>query len=296
MTRAAKKAAALNGAAAETKQERERPRFKVASNSAHILNMNVRREGPEDERVVAVDLKLMFPFVQWTLCDYFDPALAAFLWRGDVDPNAHAQTNLIQRNAFLAPVSYGHEIEGARLEVGSLKFADVTAKKFSLEPKDSGVFNLTLTASFLPSDSALTDLAHAMARETASVLLEEPADLFSKDPAPPPIKVAKKAGAKSREEELQEEARIGAEKVPTPEEAMYASAVETVRKHGKVSTSIVQRSLSIGYARASDLIARMELEGIAGPPDEKGVRPLLEPRPVLTLKRGKKGQAGTAAG
>jgi S-DNA-T family DNA segregation ATPase FtsK/SpoIIIE len=52
---------------------------------------------------------------------------------------------------------------------------------------------------------------------------------------------------------------------------MYKDAVRVVIDSGKASTSLLQRRLRIGYARAARIIENMEEQGIIGPAD--GARP-----------------------
>lgn len=56
---------------------------------------------------------------------------------------------------------------------------------------------------------------------------------------------------------------------------MFDSAVELAVEQGKISTSLIQRRLSLGYGRAAKLIDMMEKRGIVSPPDG--------PRPRTTL-------------
>ena len=63
------------------------------------------------------------------------------------------------------------------------------------------------------------------------------------------------------------------------EDAMYAEAVEMVRRLNKASVSLLQRRLRIGYTRAARLIDVMEERGIVGPPTEGS-----KPREVLPAK------------
>lgn len=46
---------------------------------------------------------------------------------------------------------------------------------------------------------------------------------------------------------------------------MYKEAVKLIIKSGKVSTSLIQHKLRVGYARASRMLDRMEEKGIIGP-------------------------------
>lgn len=56
---------------------------------------------------------------------------------------------------------------------------------------------------------------------------------------------------------------------------MFQQAVEVVRSHKRVSISLVQRHLRIGYNRAARLIEQMETIGIVGPMQSNGDRDLL---------------------
>jgi S-DNA-T family DNA segregation ATPase FtsK/SpoIIIE len=63
------------------------------------------------------------------------------------------------------------------------------------------------------------------------------------------------------------------------EDELYQEALKIAYQYGKISTSMIQRRLRIGYNRAARLVERMEKEGIIGPSD--GVRP----RPVIAPPR-----------
>jgi S-DNA-T family DNA segregation ATPase FtsK/SpoIIIE len=59
---------------------------------------------------------------------------------------------------------------------------------------------------------------------------------------------------------------------------LYDRAVAIVLRDAKVSTSYIQRRLSIGYNRAADLIERMEREGLISPANSVGKREILMAR------------------
>ena len=61
-----------------------------------------------------------------------------------------------------------------------------------------------------------------------------------------------------------------------PSDSRYAEAVEIVIKEGKTSPALLQRILSIGYARASSLTDSLEENGIIGPPNGPKPREVLE--------------------
>lgn len=147
--------------------------FKV-SGLATIKHLNVRKEGPEDEKILAVDVKLLIPNVDRRLCGYFDEALEAFLWRGDTNA-------LIARNAYLTPVRYGNEINNASVSIGSHSYSGCDVKRFEIEPRDGGVITLTCSVAVYPNSADVSDLAK-MVQDEASVTIEGPPDLFAGEP------------------------------------------------------------------------------------------------------------------
>ena len=56
---------------------------------------------------------------------------------------------------------------------------------------------------------------------------------------------------------------------------LYDKAVAIVLRDRKVSTSYIQRRLSIGYNRAASIIERMEKEGVVGAANHAGKREIL---------------------
>ena len=222
-----------------------RPPFKVQG-VASIKHINVRKEGPEDDKVLAVDVKLTFKKVDRRLCDYFDEALQAFLWRGETDA-------LIVRNSFCAPVLYANSINSANVQIGTQKFSGCDVRKFTIEPADGGVITLTCSVSLYPSAGEVSDLAK-LVQDDDHVSIEGPPDLFDGEAAPADTS---KAGA-------------------TPED-LYETALKVVRESGKASISFVQRKLTISYNAAAELLERMETAGIVSRLDASGKRTLLEP-------------------
>lgn len=152
-----------------TEQLTPRPPFKVAG-LATIKHLNVRKEGPEDEKILAVDVKLEIKGIDRRLCGYFDDALEAFLWRGNTDA-------LIARNAFLAPVCYANEISSASVTIGNHSYSGCDVKKFAIEPRDGGVITLTCSVAVYPNSDDVSDLAK-MVQDEAHVTIEGPPDLF----------------------------------------------------------------------------------------------------------------------
>jgi S-DNA-T family DNA segregation ATPase FtsK/SpoIIIE len=70
---------------------------------------------------------------------------------------------------------------------------------------------------------------------------------------------------------LQEMQEPESEKLPGHDDDMTSMAIELVRQEGRASTTLLQRRLRIGYARASRIIDALEEQGIVGP-DQGGSR------------------------
>ena len=56
---------------------------------------------------------------------------------------------------------------------------------------------------------------------------------------------------------------------------MLGQAIELAVESGKISTSLIQRKLSLGYGRAAKLIDTMEKMGIVGAPEGNKPRQVL---------------------
>ena len=72
------------------------------------------------------------------------------------------------------------------------------------------------------------------------------------------------------------------------DDQLYNQAVEIVFEAGKASTSLLQRHLRVGYARAARLMESLEEQGVVGPAD--GSRP----REVLIASLPTQADAGQA--
>ena len=61
----------------------------------------------------------------------------------------------------------------------------------------------------------------------------------------------------------------------SPDDPMLKNAVELAVETGKISTSLIQRRLSLGYGRAAKLIDRMEQMGYVSAPEGQKQRRVL---------------------
>ncbi len=71
----------------------------------------------------------------------------------------------------------------------------------------------------------------------------------------------------------------GGDTIDGEDDPMLRQALEVAVESGKISTSLIQRRLSLGYGRAAKLIDRMEQLGYVSPPDGQ------RPRKVLITKQ-----------
>ncbi|MFY7949134.1 MAG: hypothetical protein ACOVRP_07965 [Gemmatimonas sp.] len=151
----------------------KRPVFRLAG-IAEIKHLNVRKEGPDDEKILAVDVKLAFTKVDRALCAYFDEALEAFLWR------AESGGIMAARNGFMHPVAYANAITSASVKIDGASFVGCEVKKFALQPRDGGTVDVTCSVSLYPSSGDIAELAKRV-QDGARVEIEGPPDLFDGD-------------------------------------------------------------------------------------------------------------------
>jgi hypothetical protein len=157
-----------------TTEDAVRPPFKI-SGAATIKHLNVRKEGPEDDKILAVDIKLEVKGVDRRLCGYFDEALEAFLWRGDTDA-------LIMRNGYLEPVKFANTISGATATIAGQSFVGCDLGRFAIDPRDGGVFTLVMSVTAYPNSEEVAQLAKGVQDDT-HIEIEGPPDLFADQPA-----------------------------------------------------------------------------------------------------------------
>ena len=248
-----------------------RPPFKVSGN-ASIKHLNIRKEGPDDEKIIAVDVKLEIKNVDRALCAYFDDALESFLWR-------HETSGLIVRNNYLHPVAYVNEISGCTVHLGDGEYLGCEAKKFALQPRDGGVINLLCSVSLYPTSIEVSSLAK-MVKEEAAVSIEGPLDLFSGDPVPR----AAMDAASGLSDLLREDGTTATLSTSDGDvlatfgdgpDPLYQQAVDVVRAHDRAGISLVQRHLKIGYNRAARLLEEMEKKGVVSAMSSAGARTVI---------------------
>jgi hypothetical protein len=137
---------------------------------ANVKHLNVRKEGPEDDKVLAVDIKIGMDRIDRRLCAYFDDALESFLWRGETNA-------LIVRNIFLEPVKFNNEIKDATVHIAGRTFYGCRISKFAITPEDGGVIHLALSVSAYPNAGEVSELAK-LVQDESPIEIEGPTVLF----------------------------------------------------------------------------------------------------------------------
>ena len=118
------------------------------------MHLNTRKEGQEDDKELAVDVKLC-ALCDSSMCDHFEAALPEFLFL----------SNGAVRNVMMGPISFSHELEDYRLEAAGSVFSGVKVKKFVLEPRDGKQILLTFSISFKPSGDEVARMAEYLQEE-----------------------------------------------------------------------------------------------------------------------------------
>lgn len=210
--------------------------------AATILHLNTRKEGPEDNQELALDLKFK-AVADHRVMRFFDELLANFMFL----------SNGAVRNKIMGPITYGHELESYRLDMVGSTFTGVRVKKFSLEAKDGFKVWVTFSVSFKPSGDEVARVAEFLLDEIDLSLMSGDNELdFGDSTGVRTVHV--ESGA---DDELLEAAR------------------ELVVNHRRASVSLIQRHLRIGYNRAARLIEALEVLGAVSEPDENGNRTVL---------------------
>ncbi|MFC4158236.1 hypothetical protein [Chitinimonas lacunae] len=123
---------------------------------ATLNSLNLRKEGPDSNKVLAVDMKLDMQ-VDPGILACFNPTLRDFLFNGAGNP----------RFPNMEPVTWKGEMLNMELRIDrSLKFRDVTLKKFSLQPmldkNGDQCIALAFQASFKPAGTEAAALSECL--------------------------------------------------------------------------------------------------------------------------------------
>jgi hypothetical protein len=240
------------------------------SGRATIQHLNIRKEGPDDEKILAVDVKLSGKADGLRLCPFFDAGLFDFLF----------DEAGIARNVMLEPIGFSNVIEGAELQIAGIDFDGAKLSKFKVSPKDGGVVVLTFSAAISPEGSDVAIISEYVADDVDVVARMAPG-LFDSPPSSGNAKAAaKKLDAMAREDgatgTLGDSSGETLITFGTDGDPMYAEALRVVTETRRASISSVQRHLRIGYNRAARLLETLERDGVVSAMGADGARKVLK--------------------
>jgi hypothetical protein len=129
------------------------------SGNAEIHHFNIRKEGNEDEKQLAIDVKFQLDACSKILY-FFDEQLEEFLY---TDIGA-------VRNIFIAPIQIIGELSGYFLGIKYkgielLDIFGVTLKKFVLEVKDEKKVAVIFQASFFTTKNEISQISEFLKEE-----------------------------------------------------------------------------------------------------------------------------------
>lgn len=232
---------------------------------AEIKHLNVRKEGPDDEKALAVDIKIQC-VTSAGMLDFFHDGLKEVLF---TDVGA-------VKNPLLKPLAFHNSIVNCELEILQQRYLGVDAGKFTLEPKDGNQVIVTFSVSIQPHGDEVAQLAEYVMDEVDIHIRPQPeldfggaqeaADKLNNLAAEDGIKVTISDSAGNVLVSLGDDA-----------DPLYEQAVALVQKNRRASISLVQQHLRIGYNRAARLLNMMEQAGIVSAMNASGNREILVP-------------------
>jgi len=137
---------------------------------AEIRHLNVRKEGPDDEKALAVDVKMQCT-TSADLLDFFHEGLSAVLFT-----DADAVKNLL-----LKPLAFANTIMNCDVDILGERYSGVDVSKFILEPKDGRQVVMTFSISIQPNGDEVAKLAEFVMDEVDVHIRPQPELDFSND-------------------------------------------------------------------------------------------------------------------
>lgn len=126
--------------------------------NATLQHINIRKEGPDDEKHLVVDLKLQLIASSDILIE-FDPTLRGMLFTREGE----------KRYPKLAPIKWAGEMRHMELEIAGVEFMNVTLRKFQIDPLSlpgQEFVDLTFLATFAPEGRETAIIAEQVGEET----------------------------------------------------------------------------------------------------------------------------------
>lgn len=234
---------------------------------AEIKHLNTRKEGEDENKILAVDVKFQTKCAS-NMWNFFDDDIATVLY---TDVGA-------VKNKRMGAIDFDNEINNCELVLfGERRFPGCTVKKFSLKPADTHQALLTFSVTIQPTKDEVAILAECLMDEIDIEVLPQPELDFGPGGGPSLDDLNRRLQQSMAEHSAVTTGALG-QAMNDAEDQLYTEAVKIVLqvKRGEaVSISSVQRKLRIGYNRAARLLEAMEQAGVISAMDATGTRKLL---------------------
>jgi len=124
------------------------------SGKVQVLHLNTRKEGPDDEKSLAVDVKVK-AITSADVLTHFDENMIDFLF---TDMGA-------VRNQMIGEIPMRHSLEDYRMDFSHSNHFGVKVKKFLLDPMDGYQVGVTFQITFQPSSIEIAQIAEFLHEE-----------------------------------------------------------------------------------------------------------------------------------
>jgi hypothetical protein len=227
-------------------------KFKL-NTRAELVHINTRKEGSEDNKELALDLKLKTR-ISSEIANFFGEGLTEFMFLPDGTP----------RFKRMEQLSFEIDLVSYCLVLNERTYYGVTVKKFKLAPVNGNLIDLTFSLSFKPTSQVVATLAEFLDEMIGIELTPQNTELNFDG-------VEQISTAEKLVDSLSELTPGSGDFDPLYEQAKFV-VVSTQR----ASISAVQRQLMIGYNRAARLIESMEEAGVVSSMQSNGSREVLK--------------------
>ncbi len=219
--------------------------FKI-NTRATLLHINTRKEGNEDDKTLALDLKLTTR-ISSEIANFFGEGLKDFLFLDDGEP----------RFKRMEQVGFEHELRGYLLILNEQSHYGADVKKFKVQPVKGNQIDLTFSVSFKPISQVVATLAEFLSEQISIELLPQNTELNFN-------------GTNEIIETLS-----GLASGEGANDPLFEDAKAIVTNSRRASISVVQKHLRIGYNRSARLIESLELAGVVSAMQSDGSRVVL---------------------
>ena len=230
----------------------------IITTHATIKHLNIRKEGPDDDKVLAIDIKFGDAAAPMELLARIlgtDDTSVVMLSFWDPDGNL--------RYAGMEPVTSWCVIEGCTVKIGGLVLGGAKVHKFKARLDSEHMITVEFSVSVTsPPSNAVPVLAEYVQDDIRVEVTKAQEEL---DLGAPEAEPAAEPEADQPEDALDD---------------LHGVARNVLMWEQKASIAFLQRELRIGYNRAARLLDALEAEGAVSPPDSSGKRTVLLERPA----------------